>query len=317
MLIRVDAGVINVSLGDNPSHLLTGPAGGTATVWNTWSPLGGTLLDAKGNPTAVEVVAGGEGTYGDWWCDMVLLSGGIATSDQEQKPLEVRGLNPNAKYDLYLACARGGRNANTRFIPVGANSSVAPLQADNRTARNGSSWVKGENYVLFQDLSPDSEGTVAFTFEGDGTYGILNGLQIVEVGESVATFAQWASDSAQGLTPGFNDDPLDDADEDGIVNLHEFVMNGDPLIPLSVVQPRLLKNGSRWIFEYDRRDSSRPPGSNQVVQYSSDLLNWTTVPIPAVTSGTVDISDQGTTDRVSVTIGDTGTQLFMRLGVTE
>ena len=309
----VDGRVVNVSLGDTPGSALNGPAGGAGAVWNSWSPIEGILLDSDGNPTTVEVAAEGEGPYGDWWCDMQLLSGGLAARDQEVKLVRISGLDSASTYDIYLACARGERAANTLFSQVGPTSPVIPRQADNRSARNGSSWVWGQNYVLFQDLAPDATGTVAFSFAGVGTFGILNGLQIIEMGEPVTTYVQWASDPTQGLTPGLNDGPTDDADADGVINLIEFVTNSNPLAPSPGAQPQLLKNGSDWVFEYDRRDSSRYPSSEQVVEYSDDLLNWIPVPIPVVSSGIVTISDQGLFDRIRVRLPGSMEKLFARL----
>jgi hypothetical protein len=175
--------------------------------------------------------------------------------------------------------------------------------------------VQGQNYVLFQDLAADSDGTIALNYEGVGTYGIMNGLQLVEVGEPVTTYVQWAADPAQGLTPGVNDSPTDDANGDGLINLLEFVTNGNPLVSSPEKRPRLLKTGSGWVFEYDRRDSSRPPSSEQVVEYSGDLRNWTSVPVPPVSSGAVSISDQGLYDRVRVSLPGTMHKLFVRLRV--
>ena len=183
-------------------------------------------------------------------------------------------------------------------------------------ARNGAGWAEGENYVLFHNLVPDASGIVAFSYEGDGNYGILNGLQIVEANEAVTTYEQWASDAAQGLTPSVNNGPSDDPDGDGISNLLEFVMNGNPLEPSPEKQPKLYRDGSGdWFFEYDRRDASRQPSTEQVVEYSDNLLSWTPIAVPIVSSGMVDIRDDGAQDRVRVYLPGTMGKLFVRLQV--
>lgn len=311
----VGASAVNVSLADNPGFALVGPAGGEGNVWNTWKPLDGPLLDADGNPTSIEVLAEGEGPYGDWWCDMPLLTGGLAARDGEQKQIRISGLNPGSTYDLYVVCARGDRASNTMVIPAGPNSSAPAQQADNRFALNGSSWVMGENYILMQDLIPDVAGTITFGFEGVGTFGVVNSFQIVEMGEVSKTYSGWASEPAQGFTPGVDDDPFDDADRDGIGNLLEFATNGNPLVPSSSARPGLLKTGAEWAYEYDRRDSSRHPGTEQVVEYSNDLVRWTPVTVPTVSSGVVTVSDQGLFDRVRVRLPSSTDELFVRLRV--
>lgn len=313
----VDGRVVNVSFGDNPSSALNGPAGGAGAVWNSWSPIDRTLLDSDGNSTTVEVAAEGEGPYGDWWCDMQLLSGGLVARDQEVKLVRISGLNPASTYDLYIACARGEREANTLFSPLGSTSSVTLQQADNRSARNGSSWVRGENYVLFQDFTPDATGTVVFSFTGVGAYGMLNGLQIIEMGEPATTYVQWAADPAHALTPGGNDGPFDDPDGDGLPNLVEFALGSLPKMVSTGATPSVSHQGEVIVFEYYRSDQSRPPATTQIVQYSTDLQYWESVAIQATSNREVMITDNGSFDRVRVAIANLGNNLFVRLAVKE
>ncbi len=129
-------------------------------------------------------------------------------------------------------------------------------------------------------------------------------------------FTTWASDPAQGLTAGVDDDPADDPDFDGIVNLLEFVLGGQPMVSSSSILPSLASNGG-WTFEYDRSDLSLPPGTTQVVEYGSELLGWTPVIIPATSAGTVTVTPGSPSDHISVAIPDLGEKGFVRLKVSQ
>jgi hypothetical protein len=132
------------------------------------------------------------------------------------------------------------------------------------------------------------------------------------------SFNDWAADPEQGLTAGVNDGPLDDPEFDGIVNLLEFVLFGDPLVPSPEILPAMSASGDgTWIFEYERSNLSEPPATTQVVEYGSDLENWTELAIPLSSDGIVTITPGSESDHVSVAIPDLGTAGFARLKVSE
>ena len=116
ILLSLGLGVIDftearsyhVSFGDQVDRTLHGPAGGSGLAWNTWSPLAGPLQDSAGVRTMVAVEADGEGPYGDWWCDLSLLTGGIVERTGSTGTVTITGLDPGQAYDLYLACSWGG-----------------------------------------------------------------------------------------------------------------------------------------------------------------------------------------------------------------
>jgi len=192
----------------------------------------------------------------------------------------------------------------------------SPQTADNRTALNATSWVRGVNYVLFQNVEPDTTGNISLTYGGVGTYGMLNGFQLVDTGLAAVPYETWAADPARGFTAGVNDGPLDDPDHDGIPNLMEFALGGDPMVGSPSILPTSSRNGDAWVFEYDRNDLSRPPATTQVVEYSNDLVTWTPVIIPSVSSGNVTIADGGSFDHVKVVIPVQGSGCVARLKVT-
>ena len=134
---------------------------------------------------------------------------------------------------------------------------------------------------------------------------------------NMAPFDAWAADSAQGLTAGVNNGPLDDPDRDGISNLLEFALGGAPMVSSRTILPTLTSNGNNWLFEYNRSDLSISPATTQVVEYGSDLAGWTAVTIPATSAGSVTITGSSPSHHVTVTIPSPGAKGFVRLKVTK
>jgi alpha-galactosidase len=137
----------------------------------------------------------------------------------------------------------------------------------------------------------------------------------ITVSFSSSPYAAWASNPAQGLTAGVNDAPTDDPDFDGINNLMEFVLNGQPTVASTTILPNLTKPAGSWVFAYDRSVASRPPGTTQIVEYDDNLSGWTQLAIPLGSAPNVTITPQGATDRVEVTLPPLGPKGFVRLKV--
>jgi len=132
-----------------------------------------------------------------------------------------------------------------------------------------------------------------------------------------SAFRTWAADAAQGLTAGVNDGPLQDPDLDGISNLSEFVLGGNPLLASPEVLP--VTNGPAggdWTFEYNRSEASAS-AVTQLVEYSYDLEEWFEIAIPITSDGAVTITPGDGSDLVSVVIPPLGSSGFVRLIVTE
>ncbi|MCE9608610.1 MAG: DUF2341 domain-containing protein [Chthoniobacter sp.] len=129
-------------------------------------------------------------------------------------------------------------------------------------------------------------------------------------------YAAWAAAPAQGLTAGFNDGPLDDPERDGISNLLEFILTGAPMTPSIAILPKLSRPSGNWIFEYDRSTAS-VSSTTQVVEYGSDLVGWTAIPVTATSGGAVTITPGSLMDHVTVVIPAGSGKQFVRLKVTK
>lgn len=112
-----------------------------------------------------------------------------------------------------------------------------------------------------------------------------------------------------------------DADGDGMANVLEYVLAGNPTINDTAILPDVTTTGSALVFSFTRNDLSEND-TTQVVQYSNDLVTWTDVPITptgTLPAGvTVDLVEAGTADdTVTVTIlKGTDAAKYARLKVT-
>lgn len=142
----------------------------------------------------------------------------------------------------------------------------------------------------------------------------------------VAGFSSWiAGTFANGTVPGGQGGPGADPDQDGVTNILEFVLNGDPTISDPSTLPDLNVTDTHFEFTYQRRDDSLDPETTQTFQYGTTLGTWNDVIVPAA-SGVVGvagitITDGSPADSVKISIpkaegGSTG-RLFGRLQIVK
>jgi hypothetical protein len=309
------AEVVNVSLSDNLSPTLNGPSGGVGSYWNGWKSAGNSLVNSSGIGTQTSFATDAEGPHGDWWCDLELLSGGVHVPPGMARSLEIKELSPGGTYDLYLASSWGTKGESTMFSMTNISKTPPSQIADNQTIKDATRWRRGVNFVFFQEVVPDPNGRIRISYSG-GSFGILNGFQLVgPIERPTTTYDIWAADPAQGLTANLNDGPLEDPNNNGVLNLVEFALCGQPAATSSAILPAISSAGGAWMFEYDRNDASKPPFTVQIVEYTNDFVIWTPVNIPVISDGSVTITDNGSTDHVRVTIPNSGKAVFARLKV--
>lgn len=93
-------------------------------------------------------------------------------------------------------------------------------------------------------------------------------------------FASWVG----GFSGLANPAPGADPDGDGVINLLEYVLNGDPRVSSTAKLPTASSNAGNLIFSFVRRSESTADTS-QVFEYSTDLDNWTQAVIPTSSGG--------------------------------
>ena len=179
--------------------------------------------------------------------------------------------------------------------------------------------ILGKNTVSGQvagDLRSGSyEGTVTVNSSGQ--------VSFVSQGTSTTpNYDSWIA-GFTSITASPDKLPTADPDHDGMSNLLEFVLNGNPgVVDAATKAPALNTAGATFVFTFNRRHDSVSE-TTQVVQYGSDLAGWTDVPVATSgTSGsaTVTVTANGTTDAVTVSVPKSvagGGKLFGRLKVTQ
>ncbi len=207
--------------------------------------------------------------------------------------------NPGAPGLLFLDGVAG------KVASGSATGNVIKLQLTAASTAATITYLKGTVAWNQANILYGSNGIAALTFAD------------VPIEPTPTGYESWASDPAQGLTAGQNDDPLDDPDFEGITNLLEFTLGGAPTVSSQAILPTLENSGGAWSFEYDRSDLSLSPATTQVVEYGSDLTGWTPVTIPTTSAGIVTITPGSPSDHVKVTIPAPGTEMFVRLKVTQ
>ncbi|MEY3896593.1 MAG: hypothetical protein RLZZ214_2113 [Verrucomicrobiota bacterium] len=112
---------------------------------------------------------------------------------------------------------------------------------------------------------------------------------------------------------------LGDPDKDGIPNVLEYVLNGNPAAAAAVAQPVLSQNPSQCVFSFSRNASSAAD-TTQVFQYSTNLSSWTEVSLTPPTDAKVALGavDSAGIQPVTVTIPKQGDMsMFGRLKVVK
>jgi fibronectin-binding autotransporter adhesin len=180
-------------------------------------------------------------------------------------------------------------------------------------------------------------GTLNGTFAGLAEGGIVtsgannfkvryadgNAITLEATNETANPFGSWAS--SKGLA-GADALPDADPDKDGIANLIEFVLGGEPNpanpnASSSALLPTITVDATHMVFTFRRTDASAP--LNPFAEYGIALNGWTEA--EAGVNGVTISEDNdfygGATDRVTVRIPRTlalpGSKLFARLKVTE
>ena len=124
-------------------------------------------------------------------------------------------------------------------------------------------------------------------------------------------YATWA-DSWTG--PALSDkSPGGDPDHDGIKNLMEYVIGGDPRVPSTGSLPRQAILGASLVLSYKRSNASKSD-TTQTGQWSTDMLNWTDI-APVMVNDNSPAADDMT---ISIPLSNAvAGKLFGRLSVSQ
>jgi len=140
---------------------------------------------------------------------------------------------------------------------------------------------------------------------------------------SANAYDRWAL--AKGLD-GTNNGPAQDPDHDGLSNLLEFYLGGNPLGSSTTEFPVVSSDATYLTLTFKRDDTAEGAVNSQLAQYGSDLTGWTDAALGAVSSApdangviiTVvesSIAPDDVTVQVSKVLSNAG-KLFVRLKVS-
>ncbi len=195
------------------------------------------------------------------------------------------------------------------------------------------STINGNSWILVD------VGTLAETY--DATFSVTGFTKSSNVWTKAVTGGTWTFTEASGLlsytvAPGFStwisgysvgtkNQLTDDFDNDGLNNLLEYALNGNPAASDVSVLPALVVKATTFEFTYSRRDLSLAD-TTQTFHYGNNLSGWSPIPIPAgpgvstIGIATITITDSGTTDSVKVSIPKAAAvagKVFGRLSVVK
>ncbi|BCU77857.1 hypothetical protein llg_25720 [Luteolibacter sp. LG18] len=178
--------------------------------------------------------------------------------------------------------------------------------------------VLGGGFTAASYVIAEYTGTLTGTFASvPSGYAVAynagtGGKQLI-LTQVASAYNDWATSN---LLDGTNNGPSQDPDHDGISNLLEFVLGGNPLSASSDVLPvQMLDNDYLW-FMFSRNGISKTD-STLVVQWSTDMATWTDIAVGIESSGdgTVTVSDPYVTVKIPRTHAVNG-RLFARLKAT-
>jgi len=275
--------------------------GGTNTYTGTTTVSGGTLLvNGANNGTGAVAVSstatlGGTGSIAG---DVNINAGGfVAPGTTGTGTLSVASATLAGTYNCQLDVSTGDKVAVTGTLTISPGAAITVSTLGTPT---GASYTIASYGTLSGSL-PTITGIPSGYVLDTSTAGQVN---LVKSG-----YTAWAAGFG-GLT---DSTPGGDPDGDGIKNLLEYVLGGDPRVSSSSIVPAQAVVGSNLVLSYKRNDDSKND-TTQIGQWSTDLSTWHDV-TPFM------VADNGTApDDMTITVPTSfavGGKLFVRLKVTQ
>jgi len=202
---------------------------------------------------------------------------------------------------------------STLTLTAAATGTPSPTYQWYKVTGSGDQLISGATNATYIVLAASSSDAGNYKVVATNAVGSTTSNTVaVTVGTPATPYETWST--GQGLTSG-NNGASQDPDGDGIANLLEFVLGGNPLSATSAPAPVVARSGSNLTLTYDVKTAATAQFS-VVAQTSSDLSSWTAavngIAGVAITTTPVDVN----TNRVVVTVPMSGERLFARLRVT-
>ncbi len=224
-----------------------------------------------------------------------------------------------------LTFAPGDNNISNKVTGVGTATFKGTFNIDLTNAEivDNNSWVLADVASKSYDLTTFSvagftelpEGTWKFV-DGSNTWTFTQSDSTLRLDVAASGYANWLTLHSTITDPAAGADP----ENDGIENVLEYVLNGNPMASDPSIFPDLNVTSTSFVFTFDRLDDSETDTA-QTFQYGTTLGAWTEVMIGAAPSGpdvngvTVGVVENGSApDNITVTVPKgPNTKLFGRL----
>ena len=195
------------------------------------------------------------------------------------------------------------------------------------TATPGNSWTLVDVGTLTETF--DTSFAITDFTENAGVWTKPYGMNVWTFKEStgVLTYTVASAFTAwiDATWPSLSDKTAaGDPDSDGMENLLEFVLNGNPSIADSSIMPDLFVTSTHFEFTFQRRDDSLSPETTQTFQWGTNLATWPGSILVPATAGTVGVAEVLVTDaspadtvtiRIPKSEAGTSGKLFGRLQI--
>jgi len=178
-------------------------------------------------------------------------------------------------------------------------------------------WYKGGVAIIGATNSIYTIASVALADAGDYTVVVSNsGNSVTSIVSTLSVLANYADSIAQyGLDPATNGAPTADPDNDGVPNLLEYVLGGNPVAPDPQIRPILQRDANgAFTFQFIRNKAATMAYSI-AVESSTDLTAWSPV-VDGQNGATITASPiSSTQDLVTVTISAPTARQYFHLRV--
>ena len=299
----LSAGIVEFSTNSLPTNLraVGGPAGYSADVQGSatlrWAAGNTQDISFENGASQIRIGDGVTATFDTNGNDVTLVSAFDLGAGQSA------AVTKSGSGTLTLAAAQsytGRTTVNAGTLRLGNGSTPTNLA-------NGAHVIVAAGAMLHLDYA-GTDQVGALRVDGlqmppgiySATSGFITGPGTLTVasGPASANYAAWSGRGIHDLTGG----PSDDDDEDGIANVLEYVLGGNPRAASSGILPTASASSGKLVFTFRRLHISTSD-TTQVFQHGTDLTGWTDVPvvaggIVAIQSDTPEVG----TDTVTITV---------------
>ena len=291
------------------------------------------ILKLNGHNLSFSSLAGAGGAIGNYHATTpVTLTVGSGNADSSYAGV----LRDGGATPLALTKTGTGTQTLTAVQTYTGNTTIAQgkLVLANSAIADASTVTINSGAVLeLTAATSDTIGALVLggTSVGSGTYNATHptyGAYFAGSGSLVVggAYDSWAASKGLDGTPGKENGLADDPDKDGIPNLTEFYLDGNPLANDPSILPAGSLDANYLTLTFHRRDDAESSVTTQAVQYGTSLGSWTDVAIGAANStgpngviATVTENDAATdliTVQIPRTLAASG-KLFGRLQVVK